>query len=411
MQKNKYFMHYNNLSGRKEEKMIIEKLDIISYRQGKSYYGFMIGLAGGVEYIKKSNKKIVILGTGDNAFFAERLLIDRGIRIDCFADNNPDLKNRTIHGVPVYYTYELFKEKEEYYFVIAVDRINDARFQFKIYGIENYSFFFGMHYFDFINLNQELDDRILKAINYIAFENEEENTALSLRIFGGTTCSNENAKRFGVVNDLLTSTGFSHWCYLWEDEYLSKNQISSIAEVGPGFGLMTLVTLLKYEGISVDWYLWGREEKRALDVGEIHFLKKIINKYSNRIRDIYGYIEKENLMDGHKYDVLIITEVFEHFRVNPVQMMKNLKSALKDDGRIFFTTPDWGHLYLYESWEELKQCEEVTLEEIQDRTINYSHIYQYSEKELREIFSLAGLKVEKYMRSYLGNHNFMLTNK
>lgn len=38
-------------------------------------------------------------------------------------------------------------------------------------------------------------------------------------------------------------------------------------------------------------------------------------------------------------------------------------------------------------------------------------IIQDSEEELKELFSLAGLKIEKYMCSISENHNFMLAKK
>ena len=119
------------------------------------------------------------------------------------------------------------------------------------------------------------------------------------------------------------------------------------------------------------------------------------------------YIEKENML-SKRYDVVIMTEVFEHFRVSPIEMMKKIGDALAENGRIFFSTPNWGHLYLYENWRELKNSNAYELEELIDDTVEYRHVYQYSEAELRDIFSQVGLVVEKYALSATGNHNFML---
>ena len=71
------------------------------------------------------------------------------------------------------------------------------------------------------------------------------------------------------------------------------------------------------------------------------------------------------------------------------------------------TTPDWGHLYMYESWKEMKDYSELESEE-QYLSMYAGHTYQYSKAELDEIFQLSDLKIVKYALSDARNHNYIL---
>ena len=120
-----------------------------------------------------------------------------------------------------------------------------------------------------------------------------------------------------------------------------------------------------------------------------------------------GYIESDRYQLTKQYDAIIMTEVFEHWVTNPLPVMKKLAAALKSDGRVFLTTPNWGHLYMYDSWKDMKDYKDLKSEE-QYLSMYAGHTYQYSRAELDEIFALAGLEVVKYALSDSNNHNYLL---
>jgi len=66
-----------------------------------------------------------------------------------------------------------------------------------------------------------------------------------------------------------------------------------------------------------------------------------INKNSKKILKGKG-LKTVNKIPKNKYDYIFSLEVIEHF-VNPVEMIKLIKKALKKGGFVFISTPD--HLY------------------------------------------------------------------
>jgi SAM-dependent methyltransferase len=103
------------------------------------------------------------------------------------------------------------------------------------------------------------------------------------------------------------------------------------------------------------------------------------------------------------FDLVIMTEVLEHLSTNPVVILNRLKSLLSDHGVILLSTPDakyWGKIdKYYSSWRDIPERSLLDKDE---------HIYQYDEKELRDIFKLSGLRIKKFEScgGYNGLHHF-----
>ena len=133
-------------------------------------------------------------------------------------------------------------------------------------------------------------------------------------------------------------------------------------------------------------------------------------KYRKQIGIQYGYIERDEYVILKKYDLIVMTEVFEHFALNPVKTIKKLSRALEKNGRFVLTTPNWGHVHIYDSWTELPESEEVDIKRYLQLT-KCVHTYQYRKDELLSIFEKAELTVERYELSDENNHNFVLKRK
>lgn len=167
--------------------MILEHMGMIKF--GVS--SFLIGTDPTLDEIKESGKDIVILGTGYNAHLLSHFLADRKIEIQAYADNSSRLWGRTYLGKPVNRPKEIFERENTYIFIaLAQENIRTARLQLMNHGIKDYSVFFSSAFHSFEYENKRLQEQLLKAINVIAFENEDDAAALPrnkivLRRMGG----------------------------------------------------------------------------------------------------------------------------------------------------------------------------------------------------------------------------------
>lgn len=381
----------------------IEYLGRIGYRHGKLMQGFLVNTKLHLKEIR--NKKIVLLGLGENCTYAEKLLGHRNIKIHAYADNSKELWGKTLGEGRIYSPYELF-DNDEYYFIISVNyNIATVRLQFMVYNIHNYSIFLNHEFHDFIEEDKEIHKNLIEAMNTICFEGEDIRTALPYIPESGDGERN----RLGRINFLMYSTLWAHPAYLWEKELITCNQYKSILEIGPGFGLMSLVLLKIFSDVQIDWLLLGKKGT-ILEESDSRFdLGLIKTKFKDRVQEYYCILERDEL-PNKKYSLIILTEVFEHFVLNPVHTMKKIAEHLEDYGRVILTTPNWGHISIYQTWEEMPDCEDIS-EERYFELLKCGHVYQYNKDELITIFYRAGLAVEKYSLSDSNNHNFILKKK
>lgn len=121
----------------------------------------------------------------------------------------------------------------------------------------------------------------------------------------------------------------------------------------------------------------------------------------------YGMIEEPSYEIHEKFDIIIMTEVLEHFVINPVNTMKKIKNMLTENGRLFLSTPNWGHLPLMDSYKELPEWtgKDNYLE------LQVGHAYQYSKNELESLLEESGLVMERYELSDSNNHNMIVKRK
>lgn len=384
--------------------MRIEYLDKIGFIKGIPQSGFLIDLMGnGINDIKKSGKRIILFGVGENSFFAEMLLEKKSIEIYRYADNLSRLQGKYLRGREILNPYDCFK-REDIYFIITTQtqRISDVRLQFMAHNICNYGIFLRTDFHDFLDEEAELQELLMDAVNDICFEKEVTETVLP---YGAWSIG-----RPGDCIWMLRSTQWSHWAYIWERELL-KQQRKKVLEIGPGFGLMSLVLLKESPDIELDWVLLGKENGSIFSGKNSEFtsgLKKIKKWYGERVNEIWGEIEKNKFhLPEKKYDLIIMTEVFEHFVLKPLKVMKKLHDSLNDEGILILTTPNWGHVHIYEHWEDMPEDEDVS-DERYEQMLKSEHVYQYEKEELEDIFVQCGFEIVEYKISDSNNHNYML---
>lgn len=379
----------------------LDYLGRIGYQNGKIIQGILIHTFDS-EYMK--NRKVVIFGAGENSFIVEMLLREIGVKVHAFADNSAKLQGNSLRGKRIYFPYDLFNN-DEYYFIISVseNNINKVRLQFDANGITSYGIFLKTLFHDFLDEDLGLMKVWLKAVNEICFTNENPKTIMPYN------CGDN--WRYIRLNFMLWSTRWSHWAYLWEKELIQRKSYQNILEIGPGYGLMSLVLLEQFHDINVDWVLLDADSARIAEnacdfaVG----LQKVKKLFPDRISEIYGSVEKDCVINK-KYDLIILTEVFEHFVLNPVFTMRKLVECLNEDGRIILTTPNWGKLHIYQTWKDMPGVKDISDEEYK-KLLEYGHSYQYDKGELIDIFDCAGLEIERYDLSDENNHNIVLVLK
>lgn len=90
--------------------MVVEYLGQIGYMAETCVQGFLISTVQTIDKLRYTDKKIVLLGIGENGFYAERLLNDIGIEFYAYADNAPRFSQNdcTLRGKTVYSPYDLF---------------------------------------------------------------------------------------------------------------------------------------------------------------------------------------------------------------------------------------------------------------------------------------------------------------
>lgn len=172
----------------------------------------------------------------------------------------------------------------------------------------------------------------------------------------------------------------SYWSEMvdWILESVSKFEEPNILDVGIAYG--TLSTMCKLTNDKAN-------------IVAVDFMKHISDTLINKLGFDFRFcnFEKEVVEFDKKFDLILLTEVIEHFNFNPVPTIEKLANLLSDNGSIFISTPNavvWGRLKEYASYKNMPDTKE-------NITIRDQHIYQYSFGEIFEIISNCGLEVVK----------------
>jgi predicted SAM-dependent methyltransferase len=107
-----------------------------------------------------------------------------------------------------------------------------------------------------------------------------------------------------------------------------------------------------------------------------------------------------------RFDVILMTEVLEHFNFQPVPTLRKIRDALAPGGVFFLSTPDskeWGVDVKY--YKHLSDLPVPT----RDKPIVDDHVWQYSLDELRGVLQQAGFSIKRLEYSGSPRHfNVML---
>ena len=334
---------------------------------------------------------VSIHGTGINGFEATILLQSSGVDIVGLSDNNPSLQGKHVGDKKV---LNLSTENENGFIVAAMSEQHIWKFKakMKVMGINNW----GMYFSAAFNISPYLDgNRVFQGI--LSSAQKVVNSFEGISRFDD--CIEAN-KPNPVVDSILRSIGHSDAILKWIDsEIPSSTDGLHLLDSGPGLGIQSVFVKEIKPLLHIDWLefsirSWGWAKKCS----------------SNILETLHsGIIEDSGFSIDRQYNYIILTEVFEHFATNPAGVMRNVHKLLKDGGKIFMTTPNYGPLWIYDSWRDMKTFSEVTdIEKYADDL--FFHTYQYSKSELCEVLEEASFKILKYELS-ANNHHSMLLGK
>jgi SAM-dependent methyltransferase len=149
-----------------------------------------------------------------------------------------------------------------------------------------------------------------------------------------------------------------------------------------------------------------------IDVYSYNLIKFISDECMKKydIKFHQGNIETQPFYYEGKFDVIIMTEIVEHFKWNIVPTIIKVVEHLSDDGVLYISTPnaanpEWGRLGKYNSWKDIPQpiINDVFVYDL-------GHEYQYLLDEMLEVFDQCGLEVSSLDYVWY-NFNFELKKK
>ena len=174
---------------------------------------------------------------------------------------------------------------------------------------------------------------------------------------------------------------------IWMQEDAGKRKAARVLDIGCGYGTLLGYAAKTYnaKGFCMDTteYLWPLfRDPRGLTWAK-------------------GNIELDPIPWKEPFDVMVMTEVLEHFNFQPVPTLKKMFNALTPGGVLFLSTPDekeWGRVSQY--YKSLKDMPPID----SNMKVVDAHVWVYSRQELTDVLTAAGFKIVKFEYSPGAGH-------
>jgi SAM-dependent methyltransferase len=193
----------------------------------------------------------------------------------------------------------------------------------------------------------------------------------------------------GYYRTTYRVTEIEYWTHIpkWMRDDSSHRKVTRVLDIGCGYGTLLILAVKIYgaQGYCLD---------------SAPYIAKVAE--ADGIKFVQSNIELDPVPFAERFDVILMTEVLEHFNFNPVPTLKKIRDSLATGGRFYLSTPDartWGRVGKY--YKRLadipdppqtpaKLAPKVPPPEIMDE-----HIWVYDRPELIRVFKEAGFRVEK----------------
>jgi SAM-dependent methyltransferase len=167
--------------------------------------------------------------------------------------------------------------------------------------------------------------------------------------------------------------------WIKKDSY--NHPAKKLLDIGCGFGTLALYCkrTLNCEVYATDF---------VDDFSTPHSLAKKYN-WTFKVNNI----ELDDFPWDVKFDIILFTEVLEHFNFNPVPTLKKMHDLLSENGVLYLSTPDaaqWGRLTKYYPSLDKLPYPKKGLPVVDD------HVYVYTKQEILQVLNEAGLKIQRF---------------
>lgn len=375
-----------------------EYIDTIKYEAGKPRAMFLLADRKDME-----GKHVAIFGTGVEAFIAARYLERQGIEIECFVNNDPKMEERVLCRKLIKTPGQIWGQ--DFYIIVAMSNIrylNEVLWQLRVHGEKLYAVAMMETYHAYTENGKQtiLQEFTMDAISRILCSGKSITEIIHPVINVGS-----GGNIMFPFDELCWSTTWIHHLMQWFNEkYNGKSfhKAKTMLEIGPGKGLFSAVVHRMNSCIQIEWLMFDMMEKSV---------EAVEGRYNwwpaNMFRAYFGMIEEPQYKIDKKFDIIVMTEVMEHFSANPRAALCKIADMLEEDGELYLSTPDWGHLPIYDTYYDIPDF--TSVEEY--RAAYIGHSYQYTKAELFQILDECGLRVERYALTDGNNHNLLVRHQ
>lgn len=387
----------------------LQYIDTIKYEAGRPKALFMIA-----DIARLKESKVAIFGTGLEAYLTFAYVKDMGADVSCFVNNDKNMSGRKLCGLDIVSPDRIMDGT--WYIIVAMSQSkynNQVLWQLKVHHQNNYGIAFIDVFHSYKDFSPKLHATVMEAINEILCKRKgrEDMTVLEDYVSLVPNVGSSANSLLGDIPEFCWTTTWSHCLVEWMFEKYAGDSRSPVKsdnlcmlEIGAGQGLFSLTVHKLNPSIDIRWLMYNYDEKSEKAVSGKY------TEYPDRLFRTYdGLIEDPSYEIEDKFDIIVITEVMEHFVTNPVHTMKKIRNMLKENGCLYLSTPNWGHLTIYDNYHELPEW--TGLNDYRNMSVGTGHVYQYSKSELYEIFEASGLEIKKYALSDHNNHNIMAVRK
>jgi SAM-dependent methyltransferase len=196
----------------------------------------------------------------------------------------------------------------------------------------------------------------------------------------------------GFYATTYRSTETGYWANLpeWMRLDARTHRAKRLLDIGCGYGTLLALAAEIYKAephcMDVKRYVPAFEKARG-----IHFTA--------------GNIQLDPIPAPGAFDVILMTEVLEHFNFDPLPTLRKIHDALAPDGVFFLTTPDaeaWGRQTKY--YAQLRDLPPANA----SKPFVDDHIWIYNKTELLDLLQKAGFHVTRFGYSGDGHRHFNL---
>ena len=183
-----------------------------------------------------------------------------------------------------------------------------------------------------------------------------------------------------------------YWYHICKWLYEDKSNVMSTLDIGCAYGTLSLFMKKRF---NCNIY--------CTDFIDAYLSKDIVKIYNFNFA--VNNIEIDAFPWNRKFDIILLTEVLEHFNFNPIPTLTKIRSLLNENGHLYLSTPD------IRSSKEINMYPSIDIIPYPFKTENIldRHIYVYTEDEILAVVKKAGFKIEKYEKTpFNTNFNLML---